>query len=137
MPVQELLFTGGMQPTHKSRKSIVRPAFKATPDTANWSSTRHAMSTYIADEIQAYGVIRDLALAEVEKVTNVLNLERARIANEYVENALKPARGPYEAQHLAEGESARERQRCEAVKVRLSLLQAHLDAMTRDHAHAA
>lgn len=95
------------------------------------------MSTYIADEIQAYATIRDLALAEAEKATNRLNLERARIANEYVENSLKPARSPYEAQHLPEGEAARERQRCEAAKVRLSLLHAHLAAMTRDHAHAA
>ena len=95
------------------------------------------MSTYIADEIQAYATIRDLALAEAEKVTNTLNLERARIANEFVENSLKPAKSPYEAQHLPEGDAARERQRCEAVKVRLSLLHAHMVAMTRDHAHAA
>ena len=95
------------------------------------------MSTYIADEIQAYATIRDLALAEAEKNTNSRNLERARIANEFVENRLKPARSPYEAQQLPQGEAARERQRCEAVKVRLSLLQAHLIAMTRDHAHAA
>jgi hypothetical protein len=53
------------------------------------------------------------------------------------ENALKPARHPYESQHLAEGDAARERQRCEAVKMRLSLLHAHLDAVARDHAHAA
>jgi hypothetical protein len=95
------------------------------------------MSTYIADEIRAYGVIRDLALAEAEKVTNTLNLQRARIANDFVENALKPVRGPYEAQHLPEGDAVRERQRCEAVKVRLALLRSHLDALTRDHAHAA
>jgi hypothetical protein len=95
------------------------------------------MSTYVADEIQAYATIRDLALAEAEKATNTLNLERARIANEFVENSLKPAKSPYEAQHLPEGEAARERQRCEAVKVRLSLLNAHMVAMTRDHAHAA
>lgn len=95
------------------------------------------MSTYIADEIQAYATIRDLALAEAEKITNSLNLERARIANEFVENCLKPAKSPYEAQHLPEGDSARERQRCEAVKVRLSLLKAHLIAISRDHAHAA
>jgi hypothetical protein len=68
------------------------------------------MSTYIADEIRAYATIRDLALAEAEKLTNSLNLERARIANEFVENALKPAR---------------------------SLLKSHLDALARDHAHAA
>lgn len=95
------------------------------------------MSTYIADEIRAYATIRDLALAEAEKVTNSLNLERARIANEFVENALKPSRHPYESQHLPEGDAGRERQRCEAVKLRLSLLHAHLAAVGRDHAHAA
>jgi hypothetical protein len=95
------------------------------------------MSTYIADEIQAYATIRDLALAEAEKITNSLNLERARIANDFVENALKPSRTPYEAQHLPEGDAARERQRCEAAKVRLSLLHAHMAAMSREHAHAA
>jgi hypothetical protein len=136
LPVQELLFLQDMQPTHKSRSSIVRPTFKRTTQAA-WSSTRHAMSTYIADEIRAYATIRDLALAEAEKSTNTLNLERARIANEFVENALKPARSPYETQHLPEGDATRERQRCEAVKVRLSLLHAHLDAIARDHAHAA
>lgn len=126
-----------MPPTHKSRSSIVRPTFKRTAKAATWSSTRHAMSTYIADEIRAYATIRDLALAEAEKLTNSLNLERARIANDFVENALKPARTPYQSQHLLEGDAARERQRCEAVKVRLSLLHAHLDALARDHAHAA
>ena len=126
-----------MQPTHKSRSSIVRPTFKRPTAAASWSSTRHAMSTYIADEIRAYATIRDLALAEAEKFTNSLNLQRARIANDFVENALKPARPPYESQHLPEGDASRERQRCEAVKVRLSLLQAHLETLAREHAHAA
>ncbi|HZE13413.1 MAG TPA: hypothetical protein VE086_06645 [Chthoniobacterales bacterium] len=137
LPVQELLFLGGMQPTHKSRSTIVRPTFKRAKQTAGWSSTRAAMSTYIADEIRAYATIRDLALAEAEKLTNSLNLERARIANDFVENALKPARNPYENQRLPEGDATRERQRCKAVKVRLSLLHAHFDALARDHAHAA
>jgi hypothetical protein len=138
LPVRELLFRQGMQATQQPQNAIVRPAFKREKTRrATWSSTRHAMSTYIADEVQAYATIRDLALAEAEKTTNRLNLERARIANEFVENCLKPARTPYEAQHLPEGKAVRERQRCKAVKVRLSLLHAHLVAMTRDHAHAA
>ena len=95
------------------------------------------MSTYLADEIQAYATIRDLALGEAEKMTNSLNLERARIANEFVESCLKPAKSPYEAQQLPKGEAARERQRCEAVKIRLSLLRSHLASISRDHAHAA
>jgi hypothetical protein len=61
----------------------------------------------------------------------------ARIANDFVENALKPARTTYGNQCLPAGDSIRERQRCKAVKVRLSLLHAHLDALERDHAHAA
>jgi hypothetical protein len=126
-----------MQPTHKSRSSIVRPTFKRTKGAANWSSTRNAMSTYIGDEIRAFATIRELALAEAEKFTNSLNLERVRIANDFVENALKPARPPYERQHLPAGDAAREHQRCEAVKVRLSLLHAHLEALSREHAHAA
>jgi hypothetical protein len=95
------------------------------------------MSTYIADEIRAYATIRDLALAEAERITNTLNLERARIANDFVEDALKPARTPYENQHLPGGDATRERQRCKAVKVRLSLLHAHLAAMSREHVRAA
>ena len=95
------------------------------------------MSTYIADEIRAYATIRDLALAEAEQFTNSLNLERVRIANDFVENALKPTRSPYDSQRLPEGDAAREHQRCEAVRVRLSLLHAHLNAVARDHAHAA
>ena len=59
-----------MQPTHKSRSSIVRPTFKRTKQAETWTSTRNELSTYIADEIRAYTVIRDLALAEAEKTTN-------------------------------------------------------------------
>jgi hypothetical protein len=95
------------------------------------------MSTYIADEIRAYATIRDLALAEAERITNTLNLERVRIANDFVENTLKPARPPYDSQHLPEGQATRERQRCKAVKVRLALLHAHLAAMSREHVQAA
>jgi hypothetical protein len=126
-----------MQPTQQTLSSIVRPTFKRDKSQAAWSSTRHAMSTYIADEIRAYATIRDLALAEAERITNTLNLRRAQIANEFVENVLKPARTPYENQHLLEGDATRERQRCEAVKMRLSLLHAHLEAMSREHVQAA
>lgn len=95
------------------------------------------MTSYVVDEINAYIVIRDIALAEVEKEASSVNLERARIANDFVENCLKPAKSPYDGQHLPETDAARERGRCQAVKVRLSLLRAHLDAVSRDHAHAA
>ena len=95
------------------------------------------MTSYVVDEINAYAVIRDIAVAEAEKEPSSVNLERARIANDFVKNCLKPARSPYNRQHLPEIDAARERGRCHAVKVRLALLRAHLDAVSRDHAHAA
>ena len=95
------------------------------------------MTNYVVDEINAYVAIRDIALAEAEREPSSVNLERARIANDFVKNSLKPARQPYEAQHLPEIDAARERERCHAVKGRLALLRAHLDAVSRDHAHAA
>jgi hypothetical protein len=127
-----------MQLTREPRSSIAKPTFKrARTRAATWSSTHLAMSTYIVDEIRAYATIRDLALAEAERVTNALNLERARIANDFVENALKLSRTPYESQHLPEGVAAHGGQRCEAVKVRLSLLHAHLAARAREQVQAA
>jgi hypothetical protein len=95
------------------------------------------MTSYVVDEINAYIAIREIALAEAEKEPSSVNLQRARIANDFVENCLKPARPPYQAQHLPETDAARERGRCQAVKVRLSLLRGHLEAISRDHAHAA
>src|ERR1700681_3893186 len=101
-------------PKHASRKRL--------PQRTKPSDFR--MTSYVVDEINAYVAIRDIALAEAEKEQISVNLERARIANDFVENCLKPARPPYEAQHLSETDAARERGRCQAVKVRLSLLSA-------------
>ena len=95
------------------------------------------MTSYVVDEINAYVAIRDIALAEAEKEPSSVNLERARIANDFVRNCLKPARPPYEAQHLPKTDAARERRRCQAASVRLALLRANLDAISRDHTHAA
>ena len=95
------------------------------------------MTSHLVDEINAYVAIRDIALAEAEKDPSSINLKRVRIANDFVENCLKPARSPYESQHLPESDAARERGRCQAVKVRLALLSAHRDAISREHAHAA
>ena len=108
---------------------------KRPPQPAKPSELR--MTNYVVDEINAYVVIRDIALAEAEKEPTSENLERARIANDFVENCVKPARPPYEAQHLPETDAARERGNCQAVKVRLSLLHAHLNAIARDQVDAA
>jgi len=94
------------------------------------------MNSYVIHEINAYVAIRDLALAEAEKDRSPVNLERVRSANDLVENCLKPARSPYEAQHLPETDAARERARCQAVKLRLFLLRANPRAISRDHTHA-
>ena len=95
------------------------------------------MNSSAVDEINAYVAIRDLALAGAEKDPSPVNLKRVRSANDLVENCLKPARSPYESQHLPETDTARERGRCQAVKVRLFLLRPHVDAISRDHAHGA
>ena len=100
-------------------------------------SSDFRMTSYVVDEINAYVAIRDIALAEAEKDPSSVNLERVRIANEFVENCLRPARSPYQSQHLPKPDAARERGRCQAVKVRLSLLRAHLNAMAREPTHAA
>src|SRR3977135_3636852 len=90
-------FYQAMQPTPQPSSSPASPTLKRPkPRAPSWSSPRHAMSTYIADEIRAYATIRDLALAEAERITNTLNLERARIANEFVENALQQTRTPHQ-----------------------------------------
>lgn len=95
------------------------------------------MTNYVVDEINAYVVIRDIALAEAEKEPSSLNLERLRIANDFVKDCLKPPRPAYKTQHLPEADAARERERCRDVRFRLSSLRAHLNAISRDHAHAA
>ena len=113
-------------PKNNSQKRLPQPA-----------NSDLRMTSYVVDEINAYIAIRDIALGEAEKEPNSVNLERLRIANDFVKDCLKPARSPYEAQHLPETDAARERERCRDVRVRLSLLRAHLYAISRAHADAA
>lgn len=77
-------------------------------------------------EIHAYLAARNLVLREAEENTTELNLRRAAAANEFAETCLRPARSPYEAQALPEAEAARERQHCQAVKLRLAELRTRL-----------
>ena len=88
------------------------------------------MRSYIVDEIHAYVAIRDIALSEAEKEPNTVNVERACIANEFVEKCLKPMRPPYESQCLEQAGAARELENCQDVRIRLSLLRAHVEAMS-------
>lgn len=80
------------------------------------------------DEINSYLGVRDLLLRQAEELTTETNLRRARMANEFTEKCLRPARSPYQAQCLPEEDAALERQRCKSVKVRIAELRAQLGA---------
>ena len=73
-------------------------------------------------EINAYIAVRDHALADAERVPTRGTVDRALLANEFVESCLRPARPPYQAQALPEADAADERRRCAAAKVRLAQL---------------
>ncbi len=75
-------------------------------------------------EIHSYLAARNISLREAEENTTEASLRRAATANDFVENCLRPARAPYQAQSLPEAEAARERQHCQAVKVRIADLRA-------------
>lgn len=99
-----------------------RPGKKARRPAGSCEITYGA--TQARDEIYACIAVRDLALAEAERGPTDLSLNRAFLANELVENSLRPARSPYQAQSLPESEAARERDRCQEVKSRLGQLRA-------------
>jgi len=91
-----------------------------------------AARNYAAVEIHSYLAARDLLFREAEENPTDDILRRAMAANETVENCLRPARAPYQAQSLPEAEAARERQHCKAVKLRIAELRAR--AGMRRHA---
>lgn len=121
-----------MQATQSPRKVFLpkNASRKRQPQPEKPADLR--LTNYVVDEINAYVAIRNIALAEAEGEPTPVNLERARIANDFVKNCLKPARPLYEAQHLPEADAEREREGCKAVDVRLALLRAHLEAMSRN-----
>jgi hypothetical protein len=92
------------------------------------SVDRKIGSKQAIEEIKASIAIRDSLLSEAEEVTTNATLQRALIANEFVERCLKPARPPYEAQYLPEADAVPERKRCEAVKRRIAQLRAQIAA---------
>jgi hypothetical protein len=77
-------------------------------------------------EIRAYLSARNLLLREAEENTTETNLRRATTANEFAEECLHPVRAPYQDQALSHTEAERERQHCNAVKMRLAELRARL-----------
>ncbi len=90
-----------------------------TPSTAARS---YASSPAATVEIYAYIAARDLALAEAEREVSDLTLNRAFLANQLVDNCLKPVRSPYQAQSLPDADAMHERQRCEKAKLRIAQL---------------
>jgi hypothetical protein len=79
-------------------------------------------SAYSVAEINAYIAIRDQLLDEAEKLHSTTKLASTSLANDFVEGCLKPASAPYDTQCLPEKEAARERKRCEAVRIRIAEL---------------
>jgi hypothetical protein len=90
------------------------------------TATVPVASKYAIDEINAYIAIRDNLLSEAEATTTNAILRRLSLANDFVQSCLKRARSPYEAQSLPESDGARERERCEAVKIRIAELGAQI-----------
>ena len=77
-------------------------------------------------EIYSYIAVRDLLLASAESTPSRASLDSAAVANDLVETYLKPARSPYEAQHLARNESLVQQRRCDAARGRIAGLRAAL-----------
>ena len=107
-------------PLRHPASTVLAPRTRAAAQTFSF---RHASSQASA-EIHAYIASRDLALADAERNVTSTTLNRAFLANELVQNFLKPARGPYASQCLAESEATTERQRCEAAASRIAQLRA-------------
>lgn len=113
---------------HRRAILTVKPAAERQVRTAAVAAPAGAEHAFA--EIHAYIGIRDRLLEKAEQVRTESSLERVSDANNFVANCLKPARTPYETQHLPEAEASRERKRCEAIRVRIDRLRNQL-------AHAA
>lgn len=74
------------------------------------------------EEIQAYVAARDSLLVEAEEKPTAAAVKRARLANEFVENCLRPAGVPYSSQFLSEQDAVRELQRCHDASARIAAL---------------
>jgi hypothetical protein len=113
----------GMQfnPAVLSRPRIVSQSIPRRSDAVG---SFYPGSRQASDEIHAYVAVRDMALAEATQRPSEMNLNRAFLANQLVQNSVRPAHSPYQGQCLPEGEAARERARCEAASARIAELRA-------------
>lgn len=104
--------------------ALVRQPRAFVPARPRHAAPVAAPSAAAREEIYAFIAARDLALASAERDPSNLTLSRAFLANQVVDDCLKPARSPYQAQALPEPEAIRERQRCERAKTRIAELRA-------------
>ena len=113
-----------MRSTHAPSDTLILPEAKSENGARKSvnQATPRIESKHALEEISAYIAIRDGLLAEAEKAATCESLRRVATANDFVETCLRPARSPYEAQFLAEVDAARERKRCEMVKLRIAQL---------------
>ena len=81
-----------------------------------------APARYAVEEINAYVAARDSLLQEAEQNPTEATIKRARLANDFLANCLKPSRPPYHAQYLAEADARRELQRCRDLATKLGAL---------------
>jgi hypothetical protein len=92
-----------------------------------WIESAKTGSKETRDEIYSYVAIRDLLLHDAEITTTMESLRRASIANDFVENCLRPARPPYEGQCLRQIDAAREYARCVEARNRIAQLTRKLE----------
>ena len=95
-------------------KKIARKVTKTAPAQAGRDSA--------SEEIYAYVAARDTLLVEAEEKPTAATVKRARLANDFVTNCLRPPNGPYGSQFLPEQDAIRELQRCRDVSSRLATL---------------
>ncbi len=122
---------------HLNPAVIRRPRIITRAITPSTAARSYASSPAATAEIYAYIAARDLALVEAERDVSTLTLNRAFLANQLVDNCLKPARSPYQAQSLPDVDAMRERQRCEKAKQRLAQLREGQETNLFDCAVAA
>ena len=106
------------------------PVFQHTVSPARTCApSSNKVSSQAIEEINAYIAVRDQSLAEAERVPTRGAVDRALLANDFVESCLRPVRSPYQAQALPEASALEQRQRCAAAKARLAQLSARVSDM--------
>ncbi len=102
---------------HVANPEVGRPARKIPQITPDKPEQDQA-----TEEIQAYVAARDSLLVEAEEKPTPAAVKRARLANEFVVNCLRPASVPYSSQFLSEQDAVLELQRCRDASARIAAL---------------